>query len=201
MPSHRNVRRITDYTRLFILTLFLFILFPLSTKSAYANPTAIVSPTTGHAITTTFTLSATQLYPLSTFDVLFMRPDGTSIITTYGAFSTGTDQTSIDYNFTMPANSVGQVLARIYNHYQPIVDSNIFTVDDCVFTDQITCPSPPVPFLDLPWDYEGKGLSFEKAALTINAYFDHEYPLQSRGLDLYEPTASIARGADPADSG
>ena len=107
MPSHRNVRRITDYTRLFILTLFLFILFPLSTKSAYANPTAIVNPATGNAITTTFTLSATQLYPLSTFDVLFMRPDGTNITTTYGAFSTGPDQTSIDYNFTMPANSVG----------------------------------------------------------------------------------------------
>src|SRR3989344_3387747 len=182
MPSHRNVRRITDYTRLFILTLFLFILFPLSTKSAYANPTAIVNPATGNAITTTFTLSATQLYPLSTFDVLFMRPDGTNITTTYGAFSTGPDQTSIDYNFTMPANSIGQVIARIYNHYRPIVDSNIFTVDDCVSTDQITCPSPPVPFLDLPWDYEGKSLSFNEAALRMTYFFDHEHPLLSSGL-------------------
>ena len=73
------------------------------------------------------------------------------------------------------------------------MDSNIFIVDPCVSTNQFSCPtSPPTPFLDLPWDYEGKGLSFEKAALAINAYFDHEYPLQSRGLDLYEPTASIA---------
>ena len=39
-------------------------------------------------------------------------------------------------------------------------------------------PSPIVtPFLDLPWDYEGKGLSFNEAALAINSFFDHKYPL------------------------
>jgi len=44
-------------------------------------------------------------------------------------------------------------------------------------------PTPgPEPFLDLPWDYGGKGLSFSEAALSINAYFDHEYPLLSSGL-------------------
>src|SRR5690606_28615597 len=37
---------------------------------------------------------------------------------------------------------------------------------------------PPVePFLELPWDYESKNMSFTEAALAINAYFDHEYPL------------------------
>lgn len=45
----------------------------------------------------------------------------------------------------------------------------------------------PNPFLDLPWDYEGKGLSFNEAALAINSFFDHQYPLLSRGLDLSEP--------------
>jgi len=41
-------------------------------------------------------------------------------------------------------------------------------------TTPLTLPSP---FLDLPWDYEGKGLSFNEAALSINSFFDHEYPL------------------------
>ncbi len=40
----------------------------------------------------------------------------------------------------------------------------------------------PVPFLDLPWDYEKKGLSFSDAALAINSYFDHEYPLLGAGI-------------------
>lgn len=29
---------------------------------------------------------------------------------------------------------------------------------------------------------EKKGLSFNEAALSINSYFDHEYPLLSSGL-------------------
>lgn len=44
-------------------------------------------------------------------------------------------------------------------------------------------PSPtPEPFLDLPWDYQSKSLSFSEAALAINSYFDHEYPFLSSGL-------------------
>lgn len=43
-------------------------------------------------------------------------------------------------------------------------------------------PAGPAPFLDLPWDYEEKGLSFNEAAQAINSYFDHEYPLLSSGL-------------------
>lgn len=38
------------------------------------------------------------------------------------------------------------------------------------------------PFLDLPWDYKSKGMSFDEAALAINSYFDHEYPLLSTSL-------------------
>lgn len=38
------------------------------------------------------------------------------------------------------------------------------------------------PFLDLPWEYESKGLSFSEAALSINSFFDHEYPLLSTNL-------------------
>lgn len=48
-------------------------------------------------------------------------------------------------------------------------------------------PSPtplpaPEPFLELPWDYKGKGFSFTDAALSINSFFDHEYPLLSAGM-------------------
>lgn len=53
----------------------------------------------------------------------------------------------------------------------------------------IPAPTPTLtPFLDLPWDYEGKGLSFNEGALAINSYFDHEYPLLSSGLS--EPASA-----------
>lgn len=47
----------------------------------------------------------------------------------------------------------------------------------------------PLPLFDLPWDYEGKGISFNEAALAINSYFDHDYPLLSSGLS--EPADSL----------
>jgi murein DD-endopeptidase MepM/ murein hydrolase activator NlpD len=43
-------------------------------------------------------------------------------------------------------------------------------------------PSGPIPFLDLPWDYKSKGLTFNQAALSINSFFDHTYPLLSVGI-------------------
>ncbi len=44
-------------------------------------------------------------------------------------------------------------------------------------------PTPtPKPFLDLPWDYKSKGMTFNEAALSMSSYFDHEYPLLSGGL-------------------
>ncbi len=45
-----------------------------------------------------------------------------------------------------------------------------------------TLNPPPDPFLELPWDYQAKGLSFSDAANSINSFFDHEYPLLSSGL-------------------
>lgn len=53
--------------------------------------------------------------------------------------------------------------------------------------DNVKVTALPEPFLDLPWDYESKGLSFNEAAMAINSFFDHQYPLLSRGLDLAEP--------------
>jgi murein DD-endopeptidase MepM/ murein hydrolase activator NlpD len=96
----------------------------------------------------------------------------------------------------------------ISNHYVPGKPNHINLDAISIFVDytppqpptptQTPTPTPtptpagPEPFLDLPWDYEGKGLNFSEAALAINSFFDHEYPLQSRGLDLKEPTASIS---------
>ena len=43
------------------------------------------------------------------------------------------------------------------------------------------------PFLELPWDYRSKNMSFDDAALSMNSYFDHEYPLLSADWFLSEP--------------
>ncbi len=51
--------------------------------------------------------------------------------------------------------------------------------------------SAPEPFLELPWDYEGKGLSFTDAALSINSFFDHEYPLLSAIVEPISTQNSI----------
>ncbi len=42
-------------------------------------------------------------------------------------------------------------------------------------------PSGPIPFLDLPWEYGKKGLSFSEAVMAMSSYFDHEYPLLGGG--------------------
>lgn len=59
-----------------------------------------------------------------------------------------------------------------------------------------TASPTPEPFLDLPWDYQSKGLSFNEAALNINSYFDHEYPLLSSGLMEPESKTNLTLGFD-----
>jgi murein DD-endopeptidase MepM/ murein hydrolase activator NlpD len=58
--------------------------------------------------------------------------------------------------------------------------------------------STVAPFLDLPWDYENKrtiqsrkSYTFSEAALAINSYFDHQYPLLGRGRDLEESEEAL----------
>lgn len=67
----------------------------------------------------------------------------------------------------------------------PIPDWSSFKVD------YVRVAALPAPFLDLPWGYQGKGLDFNEAALSINSFFDHQYPLLSRGRDLPEPSTAI----------
>lgn len=62
----------------------------------------------------------------------------------------------------------------------------IFRLD---LTEKIS--TSPLPFLRLPWDYEKHGLTFNDAALAINSFFDHEYPLLSVGLVLGEPEGTL----------
>ena len=50
-------------------------------------------------------------------------------------------------------------------------------------------PAGPEPFLDLPWEYEKNGQTFNEAALSMSSYFDHEYPLLSGGL--IEPSGTL----------
>lgn len=62
-------------------------------------------------------------------------------------------------------------------------------------------PTPVKPFLDLPWDYRAKGLSFTDAALKIEAFFDHEYPLLSAGTRENETTSGTIVKFDGTRSG
>jgi murein DD-endopeptidase MepM/ murein hydrolase activator NlpD/N-acetylneuraminic acid mutarotase len=71
-------------------------------------------------------------------------------------------------------------------------------------------PTPPEPFLDLPWNYDcqqaidsklneacekkygqAKHKNFNSAALAINSFFDHEYPFFSRPKSLPEPGVAL----------
>jgi len=64
-------------------------------------------------------------------------------------------------------------------------------IDYIRITDDGPSEVPFEPFLeDLPWDYLSKGLTFNDAAMSMTAYFDHEYPLLSLGVSLTEPLES-----------
>src|SRR3989344_4169727 len=68
---------------------------------------------------------------------------------------------------------------------RPKTISSLYLVNIIPSPTPLPTPTPdpgPEPFLDLPWDYGGKGLSFTEAAQAINSFFDHEYPLLSSGL-------------------
>lgn len=58
-----------------------------------------------------------------------------------------------------------------------------------VVTDEV----PPTPFLDLPWDYFGKGMDFNEAANAIGSFFDHEYPLVSGGVEPVEAAGTVVK--------
>ena len=72
----------------------------------------------------------------------------------------------------IPSISIGSSGVNYFDYFEGEVVYEVPT--------SIPTPTPipgPEPFLELPWDYEGKGLTFNEAALAINSFFDHEYPL------------------------
>lgn len=56
-------------------------------------------------------------------------------------------------------------------------------IDYIQVTDNGSPVTVPQPFLDLPWDYGSRGMTFNEASTSINSYFDHQYPLLSTGLN------------------
>lgn len=96
---------------------------------------------------------------------------------------------------------------QLYNAYLGIsanLDAVSMQID---YTTSIPTPTPtptpsasptPAPFLNLPWNYDcnqstdaelnkkckdsGREKTFNDAAISINSYFDHSYPLLSSGL-------------------
>lgn len=61
-------------------------------------------------------------------------------------------------------------------------------IDYIRITDNGASVAAPQPFLDLPWDYQLNGMTFNEASTSITATFDHEYPILSTNLN--EPIES-----------
>lgn len=85
--------------------------------------------------------------------------------------------------FTTPG--LYNVLVRYIGYCRSPKDiSSIYLVNlDPLPTSAPVTPTPagPAPFLELPWDYAGQGKSFTESALSMSAFFDHEFPLLSSG--------------------
>jgi murein DD-endopeptidase MepM/ murein hydrolase activator NlpD len=70
------------------------------------------------------------------------------------------------------------------NHEPPLTASGSYHIQ--VIHNPIPAPTPPPPFLAVPWEYDSER-TFEDVILDINSYFDHEYPLLSVSAVLDEP--------------
>lgn len=64
----------------------------------------------------------------------------------------------------------------------PLLNWNQFWIDYIRISYDGPSQAAVEPFLDLPWNYEIKGMSFSEAATSIGSYFDHEYPFLSTNL-------------------
>ncbi len=75
--------------------------------------------------------------------------------------------------FTLTTLNDGTILAIAgLNSLGQTNTSEVYTPD------QLATPTP-TPFLDLPFDYQSKGKSFDEVALNPESWFDHQYPLQN----------------------
>lgn len=105
--------------------------------------------------------------------------------TSYGASNIGMNGRAPYANETdgwIASGNLGQAPAPFLHPGQNILD--IVAGETCRWggmgrLELVLEITAPQPFLDLPWDYQGKGLSFEQAALNPFSWFDHQYPLQN----------------------
>lgn len=127
--------------------------------------------------------------------VISSNPDGTGDIQIGDELVVSNVNTFKSYSYTATRDCINfnSVLAPVdITHIAAMTGINNFNFiirDRCGRTEnigRIYLVNLDIPgrdtFLNLPWDYEGKGLSFTEAALAMSSFFDHEYPLLSSGI-------------------
>lgn len=133
-------------------------------------------------------------------EIIVTRPDGT--IRSFNHFYPSQNCSSL--NFLVPSfltnlflQGENKVVVKLKDSCGHFGSSSPLYLVNTGAPEPSPNPSPsPTPFLDLPWDYEGKGLSFNEAANSMSSYFDHEYPLLSSVLS--DPSEVINFRGPPA---
>lgn len=97
----------------------------------------------------------------------------------FGVGSTSMKPLDITHLLHKGLNNVRVTYKKIWCNKQHISQMYLVHFDDYEPTTE--------PFLDLPWDYTGKGMSFIDAANKIGTFFDHQYPLVSAKWFINEP--------------
>lgn len=91
--------------------------------------------------------------------------------------------TDITPLFRPGANHVVVELADICGGLKfstPLYLTNLNAPDPLPSPTPTPTPIPPsTPFLNLPWDYQSQGKTFEEVAFDPFSWFDHKYPLQN----------------------
>ena len=113
-----------------------------------------------------------------------------------GSFERINTNASCSVNNKMPPLDITHLLFKGLNNiqvrYRRVCSPGIIKADPLYLVHFDDFEPTAEPFLDLPWDYVGKGQSFGDAAIEMESFFDHQYPLLSTGLsEPIEMTNSI----------
>lgn len=109
-------------------------------------------------------------------DLVITRPDTTTVTWThdYSHGCTGLKPLDAQDLTNLFKPGVNKIAVKLYD----LCGGTKRATSNVLTNLSLKTASPgPQPFLNLPWDYQGKGLSFTEAALAITSYFDHEHPL------------------------
>lgn len=115
-----------------------------------------------------------------------------------GSFERINTNASCSANNKIPPLDITHLLYKGLNNiqirYRRVCSPGIIKADPLYLVHFDDFEPTAEPFLDLPWDYVGKGQSFADASLKIFSYFDHAYPLLSTNLtEPSEFTNSIVK--------